>query len=282
MKKTFGGILFSLLAVLIIAGCGTGDDTSGSDSGSDSEGSGDDLLSAIQERGTLIVGTSADYAPFEFHILEDGQDKIVGLDIDIAQAIADELGVELQVEDMDFEGLLPAMSSGSVDIILAGMSATEERRQSVDFSDVYYINEQSVIVLAENADEYNSIESLAGLEVGAQSGTTQEEIANEQLPESTLVSLARIPNLILEVQNGSLAAVVIERTVGQGYVDANDDLAFADVPVEYDDNGVAVALPQDEEALKELLNSTIATLQEDGSIDRFMQENTELAEQAVE
>ena len=103
-----------------------------------------DGLAGVQEKGKLVVGTSADYAPYEFHTMIDGKDSIVGFDIEIAKALAADLGVELEIQDIGFDGLIQALNSKKIDVVISGLTPTEERKQSVDFSVIYYTTQQSV------------------------------------------------------------------------------------------------------------------------------------------
>ena len=119
-----------------------------------------DKLQAIKDKGVLVLGTSADYPPFEFHIEVDGKDTIVGFDIDIAKKIAENIGVELEIVDMKFEGLLPALTAGKIDLIVSGMTPTDERKQSVDFSLTYYDARQTMLVLTENVGTLNTLEAF--------------------------------------------------------------------------------------------------------------------------
>ena len=137
MKKGLLKLVLGTMSILALAACGNTSDTADS-SATDSAASTatTDKLQEIKDKGKLVMGTSADYPPYEWHLIKDGKDEIIGFDIDIAQAIADELGVELEVKDMAFDGLIPALSTGKIDMIIAGMNATEERKQSVDFTDV--------------------------------------------------------------------------------------------------------------------------------------------------
>lgn len=103
-------------------------------------------LADIQEAGELVVGTSADFPPFEWVVLDGGEAQVVGIDADLAQLIADEIGVELVIEDTSFDGLIPSVSSGRVDMVLAGMTYSEERAEQVDFSEVYYETNSKFVV----------------------------------------------------------------------------------------------------------------------------------------
>lgn len=119
---------------------------------SNSTGESNDKLSEIKEAGKLVVGMSADYAPYEYHALIDGEDKIVGFDVDIAQAIADDIGVELEIKEMNFDSLCEAVQLGKIDMTISGMTPKPEREKAVDFSDIYYKAEQAFLVQAVNKD----------------------------------------------------------------------------------------------------------------------------------
>jgi ABC-type amino acid transport substrate-binding protein len=233
-------------------------------------------LAAVQERGKLILGTSADYAPYEFHTIIDGKDTIVGFDIEIAKAIAADMGVELEIQDIGFDGLLQALNSGKVDMVIAGMTPTEERKQSVDFSQVYYIARQAVMVRADDAGTYTSIDALAGQPVGAQLSSIQEGLVKDEMPESRLVALGKIPDLVLELKNSKVEALVVELPVANGYVNANDDLAIAPIEIGDVEGGSAVAVRKGSEELLAAIDATLSRLLADGSIDRFVAEANEL------
>lgn len=233
-------------------------------------------VEAIQQRGKLILGTSADYAPYEFHTIIDGKDTIVGFDIEIAKVIAADLGVELEIQDIGFDGLLQALNSGKVDMVIAGMTPTEERKKSVDFSDVYYVAQQSVLVRAEDADTYTSIDALAGEPVGAQLSSIQEGLVKDEMPDSRLVALGKIPDLVLELKNEKVEALVVEQPVANGYVQANDDLAISPIQIGDVEGGSAVAVRKGSDELLERINETLQRLMADGSIDRFVAEANEL------
>jgi ABC-type amino acid transport substrate-binding protein len=233
-------------------------------------------LEAIQRRGTLRLGTSADYAPYEFHTIIDGKDTIVGFDIEIAKAIAADIGVELDIQDIGFDGLLQALNSGKIDMVIAGMTPTEERKQSVDFSEIYYVAQQAVLVRTEDIDTYTSIASLAGQPVGAQLASIQEGLVTDDMSDSRLVALGKIPDLILELQNGKIEALVVELPVANGYVQANPDLAISPIQIGDIEGGSAIAVRKGNEEFLAEINATLRRLIADGSIDRFVAEANEL------
>jgi len=246
------------------------------------EPAGDTLLDRIKASGQLRLGTSADYPPYEFHKIIDGQDQIIGFDIEIAKAIAADLGVELVITDMSFDGLLTALQSGNIDIVLAGMTPDEERAKAVDFSDIYYTAVQKVIVRAEDQATYKSIADLAGKPVGAQLGAIQEGIVKDQMPESQLRSLAKLPDLILDLKAGNVEALVVEEPVAAAYVAANPDLVISDVELAQEEAGSAVAMPKNSPELVAAVNATLKRLTEDGSIAKFVTDATNAMENAAE
>ena len=135
---------------------------------SSSNGESKDKLTQIKEAGKLVVGMSADYAPYEYHALIDGKDQIVGFDVDIAQAIADDIGVELELKEMNFDSLCESVQLGKIDMTISGMTPKPDRTKAVDFSDIYYKAEQGFLIQASNKDKYKSLSDLEGKKVGAQ------------------------------------------------------------------------------------------------------------------
>ncbi|HPS45426.1 MAG TPA: transporter substrate-binding domain-containing protein, partial [Treponemataceae bacterium] len=135
-------------------------------------------LDSIKKAGKLILGTSADYPPYEFHAQVDGKDAIVGFDIALAREVAKDLGVQLEIKDMKFDGLLAALASGNVDMIISGMTPTDERKKNVDFTDIYYFAEHGVLIRKADEAKYGAaVESLKDAMVGAQRGAIQVGLA---------------------------------------------------------------------------------------------------------
>lgn len=275
MKKLFGALVV-LTGILVLGACGNGG--SSSTGSSSASGSADNQLEAIKAAGVLNVATSADFAPFEFHALIDGKDTIVGADIDMVNEIADRLGVEVNILDLDFNAVLTALQQGKADIAVSGISATDERKQTFDFTDNYFTPEQKLVVHKNNESAFDSIESLSGKKVGAQKGSIQEMIVQDQLADSQLVSIAKVPNLVNELKQGSIDGLVLESAVAESYVAQNDDLVITDVALEASEgDSYAIALPKGSTELQEELNSILKELIEDGTIDEYVQKNTDLA-----
>ena len=288
MKKLLS-LLLALVMLLSFAACAN-DDTPPAD-GDDqqqeeqngSESTTMNKLADIKAAGELVVGTSADYPPYEFHTEIDGKDTIVGFDISIAQAFADELGVELKLVDMAFESLLISLQNGDFDLVMAGLTPDEERAKTVDFTDVFFHNKQIVIIRAEDADKYVTTEDMAGTTLGVQAGTVQETIAADLTDENKVVKLKKFPELIMELKTGKIDGVCTNTMVASAYVSAHPDLLCQDIGIVWDNTGFAGAIQKgDNGEFMAFLNDTIAKLQEDGSIDRFVAEAQQLANASSE
>ena len=276
MKKILG-LAALLIGTMTLVACGSGEKAP---AGSSSEATSAEAnqLEAIKEAGVIKFATSADFAPFEFHAMVDGKDTIVGSDIDMMQAIAKELGVKVEFKDMEFNAVLAALDQGQVDIAVSGISATEERKQSVDFTINYFLPEQKVVVHKDNLDTYKKIADLKGKKVGAQKGSIQESIVKDQLADSQIVSIPKVPNLVVELKQGSIDALVLESAVAESYVGQNDDVVIADVALETaEDEAYAIALPKGSTELQDELNGILQKLIDDGKIAEFVQKNTDLA-----
>lgn len=282
MKKLFKFITAGLMIFGLAACGGGGDSTADSDGGSKS--SDKDPLTEIKDAGVLKVGLSADFAPFEFHALIDDKDKVVGADIDMVNAIADELGVKVEIMDMDFDAVLTALQQGKVDIAASGISATPERQKTFDFSVNYYNPPQVLVINKKNADAITSIDDLKGKKVGAQKGSIQEDIVKDQLPDSNLVSVAKVPNLIVELNQGSIDGLVLEKTIAEAYISQNQDLQLSDAELKSsEDEAYSIAMPKDSGDLKKEIDKIVQKLVDEGKIDEFVQNNVKVAnESAVE
>jgi len=285
--KKFSLFLMILSIMVIFGSCaGTQTSTSGSTTTSNSATTSSDTsasgssLSRIISSGKLILGTSADYPPFEFHMQDNGQDKIVGMDISLGEEIAKDLGVTLEIKDMDFDGLLASLVTDNIDIILAGMNATEERKNQVDFSEVYYQGDQKILVRQEDYDKYKTVDDLKNAKIGAQKGTIQEGIAQDQLPDATLRTLAKVPDLILDLRAKNVDAVILDSTVADSSASKTPGIAVGQVIFQTPDNaGTAIAIKKGNSDLVEKINATINRLKADGSLDKFMLDNTNLADE---
>jgi len=282
MKKILSVILATAM-IFSLAACSSNESDQNENSSNDetkielkNESTTDTSLKDVLDKKQLVLGTSADYAPYEFHLLEDGEDKIVGFDIDIAQSIADSLGVELKVIDMNFDGLITALNAKQVDMVMAGMTPTPKRVEAVDFSDIYYLAQQSVIVRTDDIDTYKDIASLEGKKVAAQRGSLQEGIVKEQLPKSNLVSLTKIPNIILELKNKNVEAAIVEKPVADGYSKQYPEISTSAIEVTDETGGSAIAMRKGSTSLVNAVNDVIEQLQTNGKIDEFVAQANEM------
>lgn len=270
MFKKLGMTLLTGVAVLALAACG---------SAAQSENS----LDAIKEKGKLVVATSPDYAPFEFKALIDGKDTIVGSDIALAQAIADELGVELEVSGMNFDNVLASVKTGKADIAIAGLSYTEERAKSFDFSDAYYETSNAIVVKADAEADYQELKALAGKKIAVLKGSIEEELAREQLTDSSIVALTNMGEAINELKSGQVDAVVLEAPVGKGYVEQNTDLIVSSLALEVGEGDAkAIAMPKGSPELQEAINAVLEKLAKEDKYGQFLSEAAQLTEKAIE
>ena len=225
----------------------------------------------------LVVGTSADYPPYEFHTEIDGKDTIVGFDIAIAQYFADQMGVELKVVDMSFNSLLISLAKGDFDLVMAGMTPNEERKKAVDFTDVFYRNKQIVLIRTEDADKFQTMEDLVGHKGAVQTGTVQEQIAHDAIGEENTVGLVKFQDEIMELKSGKVDMVFTNSLVAAGYVAQNPDLMIQDVGIPYEDDGFAGAVQKGKEDLVEYFNGIIAEMAEQNLVEQYIAEAQELA-----
>lgn len=221
-------------------------------------------LERIQNAGVLVVGTEATYGPYEF--LDEDANPI-GCDIWLAEQIAEALGVELKIQDMGFDGIIPAVQAGNVDIGIAAFTVDEERAKVIDFSNQYELSEQLLIVKKGDGETYTTKESLAGLKVGAQMGTVQSKLIESVLTDSELFELDTYPNLAMETVNGNIAGFVCDAAVGLGMVAQNDNLEVAGFTFTAEEAsfGKACVLAQGNPELMEIVNQVIDKVVEDGS-----------------
>lgn len=273
MKKVIASVMLGVMTMGFV-GCGASSNKA-------SDNNSTDLLETIQEKGKLVVGMSADYAPYEFHYIdENGKDVIGGFDVDIANEIADAIGVELVIQEMDFDALVSALPAGKVDVVISGMNPTEERAKVVDFSDIYYNSQHGILVRTEDADKYKTFADLEGAKVGAQLGSTQEQIAKAEIPNADLQLLANVNNLILELKSGKVDAIVMEKPVAEMAVKNNPDLAVGEPTYEEKTGGNAVGVAKNNPELLAKINEVINELNESGKMDDYILKANELAASA--
>ena len=240
------------------------------------------LLGEILEKGVLTVSLSPDFAPMEFvDTSKEGQDQYVGFDVTLAKYIADQLGVELQIEAMEFSACQAAVQMGRVDMSISGYSVTPEREIAFDFSDFYYAGDnetnQCIMVLKDNLEKYSTAESFAGAQVGAQLASLQYNLLTEQLPDAVPVEISDLNTAVLELISGKIDALCVAKGNGEAYMANYDSLALSPWEFTVTDDGNVVLLPKGEEALQAKVNEILATAYEAGYYGPWYDEAKELA-----
>lgn len=237
----------------------------------------DPVLERVQSNKELVVGLSADYAPFEFHATVDGKDTIVGFDVSIAEKIAEDLGVDLKVEELGFDALLGALQTGKVDMVISGMNPTPEREKEVNFTDGYMTVTQKVVVRKADEDKFSSIDKLNGATVGVQKQSYQEELAASELPDSDVTSLQKVPDLITNLTNEKIDGVILEGPVADAYAQVNKSLAVADnVVFEEGSKEMAAAVSKEAPAFLAAINTSIAEIHDQDLLAGYQKEANDL------
>jgi polar amino acid transport system substrate-binding protein len=268
MKK-LGSVAASLAfaGALALTGCGNSD--APADAAGSADASGSDTMQLVTD-GTLTIGTSAEYEPFEY--MEDGEYK--GFDLELAQAIADDLGLELKIENVDFDTIVPGVASGTkYDMGIAAITATPEREKEVGFTDSYYMDDQAIVTMADNTeitgDNYADVLNAEGMKIAVQSGSTAEAFAKENFPNAELVPFKNATDCFAAVQSSQANALVTNRSVAAQLVATSfsNEQVIKQISTgeEY-----AIAVNKDNTALLDALNDSIAKLTEDGTVDELM------------
>lgn len=230
------------------------------------------------EPGVLHVGTSPDFAPYEF-IDKDG--NVVGFDISLAKEIADTYGLKLQIDKMSFDGILMDVQSGNVDLGISGFSPTDERKEVVDFSDIYYSSSQSFMIRTEDKDKFKSFDDInkKDYSIGAQLGSIQQELCQQDTPDANGVFEQDVTTVISDLANDKLDGAFIETATAEQYAKDNPDIMIA-WAVPYDADGSAVAIKKGNTALTEAVNKVIAKVTSDGTMDKFVADAQKIADES--
>ncbi len=279
MKKMIAMLLALVMALSLMA-CGS---TNANNGGNDNANNGDDAQP--EAKTTLVVGVSADYAPFEFMYPDAGGNMVYGgIDISVAQYVADEMGLTMQVENMSFDNLLASLDKGDFDIVLSAMEATPERLENADFSDPYYTDvPPAILVKADKADQYKTLADFSGKYVGAQTATTKLDMVND-MEGVTPVPLSSVLELVNELVYDKVDAILVDGGVAQQYADANPDLVIAEASSELGEAApycIAVA-KGDPKGLLDGINAAIAKMTAENKIETFLADADSLADVAVE
>ena len=214
------------------------------------------------QKGKLVMVTNAEFPPYEFH----DQNAIVGIDVEIAGAIAEQLGLELEIEDIAFDSIIPEIVSGKADIGAAGMTVTEDRKQNVDFSDTYAHATQVIIVKEDS--EIKGVADLEGKIMGVQQGTTGDIYVSGDYGDAAVERYAKGMEAVQALAQGKVDAVVIDGEPAKQYIKEVEGLKIIDES--YTDEDYAIAIKKGNTAMVEAVNAALAELKSEGKLDEIV------------
>ena len=214
------------------------------------------------QKGKLVMVTNAEFPPYEFH----DQNAIVGIDVEIAGAIAEQLGLELEIEDIAFDSIIPEIVSGKADIGAAGMTVTEDRKQNVDFSDTYAHATQVIIVKEDS--EIKGVADLEGKIMGVQQGTTGDIYVSGDYGDAAVERYAKGMEAVQALAQGKIDAVVIDGEPAKQYIKEVEGLKIIDES--YTDEDYAIAIKKGNTAMVEAVNAALAELKSEGKLDEIV------------
>lgn len=255
MKKVYILTIVLLSLMVAMVGCANQDSAS--------------VLDKIQESGVVVVGTSADYPPYEY---VDESGAYTGFDIELMTEIADRMGVDLEWTDMPFDSLIAAVQEGKIDMSISCFNYSEERDEKVDFSDAYYTSEDAFLVVEDFAGTIANPEDVANFKIGVQSGTVQDDWVTTELidaglmDESNLSRYERVDQAALDLQAGRIDVLVADSVPAQSLMSQ-----FGGFKIVFEDmlytGPINIVLPEGDTAVQEEVNRIISELQEEGFID---------------
>lgn len=224
------------------------------------------LFSSVASAGTLIVGTDAGFAPFEFK--DTKTNEIVGFDIDLITAIAKAVGDDVKIQNMQFAGIIPALQTNMIDVAAAGLTITPERQKQVLFTDPYYDVGLVMVIMKKNADKYKTLDDMQGKRICSQIGTTGA-ILGKQVKGATVGEYDQMGDAMMELKMDGCDSVLVDKTVTEYYIAQQGDKDIMMVPHLYNpkQNGFAVAKRNTELVAK--LNKGLKTIRENGEYDKI-------------
>lgn len=263
MKKILALILAMAMLVACFASCGNAADNTASndDAAKDSD------LAYIQDKGTLIVGIT-DFEPMDYK--EDGSDEWTGFDAELARLVGKELGVTVEFQEINWKMKETELSSKTIDCIWNGLTWDEERAQNMSLTDYYMLNRQVLVVATKNADKYTSVESLAGANVAAESGSAGESVITESLTNSTYIEKDAQIDVLTELIMGTVDAGVIDYVMAN-YLINKEGSSFADLTIVENalttqDEYYSIAFRKGSDVTAKV-NTILAQLKSDGTVD---------------
>lgn len=266
MKKFLALLLAAVMAMSLLTACGSSKTTETTESAEAENTEATETVSEALADGVLTVGTNAEFPPFEY-VADNGEPD--GFDIALIKAIGEKLGVEVKVENMEFASLVSSIGS-KVDVSIAGMTVTDERKESVDFSDSYYEAVQYVILPADS--EIATADDLVGTTIGVQLGTTGDFIASDDIADTTVQQYNKAVDAVNDLINGRVDCVIVDKNPAlvfeskfEGQVKAVDGAEFGFGTEEY-----AIALPKGDTALADAINAALGEIKADGTFDELV------------
>ena len=272
-RRSFLAAAAVSVAALALTACG-GSASSAASSVASSAASSEAASSAAAElttveAGKLTMATNATFPPYE---MTTDSGELEGIDVDTAKAIAEKLGLELQIDDMDFDAALLSVQQGKADIVMAGVTVTDERKAVMDFSDSYATGIQSIIV--PNDSDIASPDDLAGKKIGTQRGTTGYIYCSDDFGEDSVVAYDSGLTAVQALNNGQVDAVVIDNAPATEYVAANPGLKVLDTSYAEEDYAIGMAKGS---ALEDAVNKALEELKADGTlqaiVDKYINAN---------
>ena len=228
-----------------------------------------DRLADIQANGKLVVATSPDWPPYEYI---DDEGNVTGTDVLMVKWMAEQLGVELELQEMAFDACLAAVAMGDVDMVVAGLTYDEERTNAMDLTGIYWNEgDQGLLVRKGEGAAYNTAEAFNGKTVAAQNGTNQQIMVEEQLTGATLELITKIPDGVNMVKNGRVDALAIPKTVYDSVLAENDDLEIAEFAFDFE-GGNYIASVKGEEALTAKIQELINQINAEGLYQKWVDE----------
>ena len=270
MKKIIALVLCVLMVVAVLAACSDQAQEAATDAAEAATDAAGGAVEAIKAKGEIVMLTNASFPPYEY-LGDDNQPA--GVDVDLMGQVADELGVELKVVDMDFDGLIAALMAGKGDVVAAGLTVTDERKQSVDFSDDYATATQYIIA-KEDDDSIQSVDDLADKVVGVQLGTTGDIYMSDDGMAKELKQYKNALEAAMDLKNGNIDAIVVDKMPASSIVDANEGLKL--IGDAFGEEKYAVAVAKGNDDLLEVINKVIAGLIDDGKVEQWTADHAEL------
>jgi len=266
MKKITGVILTAILAVSVLSGCSS---------------SSTDELTQIKKTGKITMATSPDFAPQEFmDVSKSGQDAIVGADIELGKYIAQQLGVQLEIQSMDFSAVQAAVSQGKVDMAISGFAYTDERAQSMLLSDYYGLDSdtrQGILVLKENADKLAAAADFSGKKIAAQNASLQYNLVSKQLPDAVIEPITNLNDAVLMLINGKVDGLAVSGENGDAFAKNYDKIQLSNFLFDYTSEGNVVAVSKGQQPLMDEINKIIKDVNDKKLYAQWRTDATNLA-----